>query len=122
MLGYYGARVIRVESQTRPDQVRTSGLSRDPEDLEGPENSQQWHSINAHKESLQSNLKVPESRQVVLDLATKCVVVVNAFSAGVLDRVGLSPSDLLEVTPRLIVCSTTLFGQSGPLSLSLIHI
>ena len=51
MLGYYGARVIRVESQTRPDQVRTSGLSRDPEDPEGPENSQQWHSINAHKES-----------------------------------------------------------------------
>ena len=116
MLGYYGARVIRVESQTRPDQVRTSGLSRDPEDLEGPENSQQWHSINAHKESLQINLKVPESRQVVLDLATKCDVVVNAFSAGVLDRVGLSPSDLLEVNPRLIVCSTTLFGQSGPLS------
>ena len=116
MLGYYGARVIRVESQTRPDQVRTSGLSRDPGDLEGPENSQQWHSINAHKESLQINLKVPESRQVVLDLATKCDVVVNAFSAGVLDRVGLSPSDLLEVNPRLIVCSTTLFGQSGPLS------
>jgi len=116
MLGYYGARVIRVESQTRPDQVRTSGLSRDPEDLEGPENSQQWHSINAHKESLQINLKVPESRQVVLDLAAKCDIVVNAFSAGVLDRIGLSPSDLLEVNPRLIVCSTTLFGQSGPLS------
>ena len=116
MLGYYGARVIRVESQTRPDQVRTSGLSRDPEDLEGPENSQQWHSINAHKESLQINLKVPESRQVVLDLAAKCDIVVNAFSAGVLDRLGLSPSDLLEANPRLIVCSTTLFGQSGPLS------
>ena len=65
---------------------------------------------------MQINLKVPESRQVVLDLAAKCDIVVNAFSAGVLDRIGLSPSDLLEVNPRLIVCSTTLFGQSGPLS------
>ena len=116
MLGYYGARVIRVESQTRPDQVRTSGLSRDPEDPDGPENSQQWHSINAHKESLQLNLKAPEARQVVLDLAAKSDIVVNAFSAGVLDRVGLSPNELLEVNPRLIVCSTTLFGQTGPLS------
>ena len=116
MLGYYGARVIRVESQTRPDQVRTSGLSRDPEDPDGPENSQQWHSINAHKESLQLNLKAPEARQVVLDLAAKSDVVVNAFSAGVLDRVGLSPAELLEVNPRLIICSTTLFGQTGPLS------
>lgn len=116
MLGYYGARVIRVESQTRPDQVRTSGLSRDPNDPDGPENSQQWHSINAHKESLQLNLKAPEARQVVLDLAAKSDIVVNAFSAGVLDRVGLSPAELLEVNPRLIVCSTTLFGQTGPLS------
>ena len=116
MLGYYGARVIRVESQTRPDQVRTSGLSRDPEDPEGQENSQQWHSINAHKESLQLNLKAPEARQVVLDLAAKSDIVVNAFSAGVLDRVGLSPAELLEVNPSLIVCSTTLFGQTGPLS------
>ena len=116
MLGYYGARVIRVESQTRPDQVRTSGLSRDPDDPDGPENSQQWHSINAHKESLQINLKAPEARQVVLDLAAKSDIVVNAFSAGVLDRVGLSPAELMEVNPRLIVCSTTLFGQTGPLS------
>ena len=116
MLGYYGARVIRVESQTRPDQVRTSGLTRDPEDLDGPENSQQWHSINANKESLQINLKAPESRQVILDLASQCDIVINAFSAGVLDRMGLSPAELLEINPRLIVCSTTLFGQTGPLS------
>ncbi|MBK01430.1 MAG: hypothetical protein CL464_03060 [Acidimicrobiaceae bacterium] len=116
MLGYYGARVIRIESQTRPDQVRTSGLTRDPDDPDGPENSQQWHSINANKESLQINLKAPEARQVVLDLAAQSDIAINAFSAGVLDRMGLSPADLLKVNPRLIICSTTLFGQTGPLS------
>ncbi len=115
MLAYYGAEVIRVESQTRPDQVRSSGLSRVMGD-EGPEVSQQWHSINADKKSLQINLKVPEARQVVLDLAKSADVVINAFSPGVLERVGLGHDDLIEVNPQLIAVSTTLFGHSGPLS------
>lgn len=115
MLAYYGATVIRVESQTRPDQVRSSGLSRVLGD-EGPEVSQQWHSINADKLSLQLNLKVPESRQVVLDLAAKSDVVINAFSPGVLERMGLGHDDLSAVNPELIAVSTTLFGHSGPLS------
>ena len=115
MLGYYGANVIRLESQTRPDQVRSSGLSRVPDD-DGPEVSQQWHSINADKSSLQVNIKVPEARQVVLDLAANADVVINAFSPGVLERVGLGHDDLLAANPRLIAVSTTLFGHSGPLS------
>ncbi|MCP3993404.1 MAG: CoA transferase, partial [Actinomycetia bacterium] len=115
MLGYYGADVIRLESQTRPDQVRSSGLSRVVGD-DGPEVSQQWHSINADKQSLQLNLKVPESRQVVLDLAAKADVVINAFSPGVLERAGLGHDDLMAANPELIVVSTTLFGHTGPLS------
>lgn len=115
MLAYYGADVIRLESQTRPDQVRSSGLARVLGD-DGPEASQQWHSINADKRSLQVNLKVPESRQVVLDLAAKADVVINAFSPGVLERAGLGHDDLLAANPRLIAVSTTLFGHSGPLS------
>ena len=115
LFAYYGATVIRVESQTRPDQVRTSGLMRDM-DNDGPENSHQWHSINADKLSLQLNLKVPETRQVVLDLVRECDVVINAFSPGVLERVGLASQDLLSVNPKLIIMSTTLFGHTGPLS------
>ena len=115
MLAYYGADVIRVESQTRPDQVRSSGLARVLGD-DGPEASQQWHSINADKRSLQLNLKCPESRQVVLDLAAKADVVINAFSPGVLEGFGLGHADLREANPQLIAVSTTLFGHSGPLS------
>ncbi len=115
MLGYYGAEVIRVESQTRPDQVRTSGLSRVVGDA-GPEVSQQWHSINADKLSLQLNLKRPEARQVVLDLARTSDVVINAFSPGVLERMGLGHDDLRAVNPKLVAVSTTLFGHTGPLS------
>jgi len=115
MLAYYGAEVIRVESQTRPDQVRSSGLARVMGD-DGPEASQQWHSINADKLSLQVNLKVEESRQVVLDLARNADVMIDAFSPGVLDRLGLGHDDLLAVNPRLIMVSTTLFGMTGPLA------
>ena len=115
MLAYYGADVIRLESQTRPDQVRSSGLSRVVGD-DGPEVSHQWHSINADKRSLQLNLKVPESKQVVLDLAAEADVVINAFSPRVLDSFGLGHEALRAVNPRLIVMSTTLFGHTGPLS------
>jgi crotonobetainyl-CoA:carnitine CoA-transferase CaiB-like acyl-CoA transferase len=115
MLAYYGAEVIRLESQTRPDQVRTSGLSRVLDD-DGPEVSQQWHSINADKLSLQLNLKVPEARDVVLDLARASDVAINAFSPGVLERLGLGYDELAAANPQLIAVSTTLFGQSGPLS------
>ena len=115
MLAYFGADVIRLESQTRPDQVRSSGLSRVMGD-DGPEASQQWHSINADKKSLQVNLKAPESRQVILDLAAKADVVINAFSPGVLEKFGLGHEELMAVNPRLIAVSTTLFGHSGPLS------
>ena len=115
LLAYYGATVIRLESQTRPDQVRTSGLSRIVGD-DGPEVSQQWHSINADKLSIQVNLKVPDSRDVVLDLARRADVVIDAFSPGVLERLGLGHDDLRAVNPRLITVSTTLFGHFGPLS------
>ncbi len=115
MMAYYGAEVIRLESQTRPDQVRTSGLAREMGD-DGPEASQQWHSINADKKSVQLNLKVPESRQVVLDLAAEADVVIDAFSPGVLERIGLDHQTLREGNPGLIVVSTTLFGLDGPLS------
>ena len=95
MLAYYGATVIRLESQTRPDQVRSSGLARIPGD-DGPEASQQWHSINADKLSLQLNLKVPESRQVVLDLVAEADERRDLRSAGEPVGAGLRPglSDL----------------------------
>ncbi len=115
LLAYHGAEVIRLESQTRPDQVRTSGLARVMGD-DGPEASHQWHSINADKLSLQLNLKVPEAREVVLDLARNADVVINAFSPGVLERLGLGHHELAAANPGLIAVSTTLFGHSGPLS------
>jgi crotonobetainyl-CoA:carnitine CoA-transferase CaiB-like acyl-CoA transferase len=114
LLAYHGARVIRVESTTRPDQVRSASIPRRGDG--GAEDSVQWHSINADKWSLQLNLAVPEGRQVIFDLAAKADVLIEAFAPGVMDRLGLGPDALHAVNPRLVSVSTCLFGHHGPLS------
>jgi len=113
-LAYEGAQVIRVESTTRPDQVRGAGqpFKRDG----GPEDSLQWHNVNADKLSLQLNLAVPEARQVIVDLARTADVLIESFAPGVLRRMGLGPDELHAVNDQLIYVSTALFGQTGPLS------
>jgi len=115
MLAYYGADVIRLESQTRPDQIRGSSQARVPDDTSG-EASMQWHSINADKLGFQINLKSPKAREVVLDLVRNCDVIIDAFAPGVLERMELTHADFLAVNPRVIAVSTTLFGYEGPLS------
>ena len=113
-LAYEGAQVMRIESTTRPDQVRGAGQPFDRQG--GPEDSLQWHNVNADKQSLQLNLAVAEARQVVLDLARRSDVLVESFAPGVLRRMGLGPDELHAVNDQLIYVSTALFGQTGPLS------
>ena len=113
-LAFEGAEVIRVESLSRPDQVRGAGIPRDG--AGGPEDSVGWHNINADKLSVQLNLGVAEARQTVLDLARRSDVIIESFAPGVLDRLGLGPDVLRTVNPQLIHLSTSLFGHSGPLS------
>ncbi len=114
-MAYEGAEVIRVESTTRPDQVRSPAVPRVAGD-EGVDNSLGWHNINADKLSLQLNLATPEARQVVVDLARHCDVVIESLAPGVARRLGLGPDELRAGNDRLIYVSTALFGQSGPLS------
>jgi crotonobetainyl-CoA:carnitine CoA-transferase CaiB-like acyl-CoA transferase len=111
MLAYYGATVVRVESATRPDQVRSAGLPRDGKG--GPEDSQQWHSINADKLSLQLDLSTPEAHEVMLDLARWADVAIEGFAPGVAERLGLGHEALRAVNPRLVSVSTSLFGHTG---------
>jgi benzylsuccinate CoA-transferase BbsF subunit len=114
LLAYHGATVIRVESSTRPDQVRAPSIPRMGDG--GAEDSVQWHSINADKLSVQLNLAVPDARRVMADLAAKADVVIDAFAPGVMDRLGLGPEALRAANPRLITVSSCLFGHEGPLA------
>ncbi len=60
------------------------------------------------------DLKDPEGRAAFLTLVAKADVVVESFRPGVIDRLGIGFADLQAVNPRVILCSTTGYGQHGP--------
>ncbi|MGI9614781.1 MAG: CoA transferase [Acidimicrobiales bacterium] len=112
-LADYGATVIRVESEAKPDPVRGSGPFLG--EAGGFENSISWHTINAGKLSFPMNIAEPEVRPVLEDLVRWADVVVESFSAGVLASHGMGPDRMLELNPELVVLSSTLAGQTGPM-------
>jgi benzylsuccinate CoA-transferase BbsF subunit len=113
VLADHGATVVRVESGLRPDPVRLINPFRG--DYGDPEGSVAWHSSNAGKLSLALNLQNAEGRAVLLDLARWADVIVESFSPGVMERLGLGYEQLRAANPSVIVLSSTLSGHSGPI-------
>ena len=114
ILADHGATVIRVETQRKPDAIRGAT----PFIGEGGvlENSLHWHSPNAGKLGFTLDLTHSLAKQVVLDLAAWADIVVESFSSGTMDRFGIGYQTLREANPRLIMLSSCLMGQSGPMS------
>jgi crotonobetainyl-CoA:carnitine CoA-transferase CaiB-like acyl-CoA transferase len=115
ILADYGATVIRVESSTKLDVGRTIRPFIDGE--ESPEKSAVFHSTNAGKRLITLNLNSPEGREVALDLARWADVVTESFSPRAMKAFGLDYATLREVNPNLIMLSTCLMGQTGPLAM-----
>ena len=112
-LADHGATVIRIESETRPELLRAGSPFRTPaNDFEG---SLQYHSTNASKLHLQLNLSVPESREVLLDLVRWADVVTESFTPRAMRSMGLSYELFRSVNPRIVMVSSCLMGQDGPL-------
>ena len=72
--------------------------------------------FNGHKRSLVLDLKRPEDRGRLLDLARQAEVVVEGFKPGVAERLGAGYEQLSAVNPALVYCSISGFGQTGPLA------
>ena len=72
--------------------------------------------INRDKRSLCLDLKQPAGRATFLRLLPHYDVVVESFRPGVLDRLGLPFDEMVKANPRLVLCSITGYGQTGPLS------
>ena len=111
-LADFGATVIRVESQARVDTARVVGPFHGDEI--GIENSALYGNVNAGKLGLALNLRLPQAREVVRDLARWADVVSESFTAGVLAGWGLDYGALSAERPDLIMLSSTLLGQTGP--------
>jgi crotonobetainyl-CoA:carnitine CoA-transferase CaiB-like acyl-CoA transferase len=114
-LADFGATVVRVESSTRLDVCRTIRpfIGGD----ESPEKSAIFHSTNAGKRMLLLDLTKPEGREVILDLVRWCDVLTESFSPKAMKAFGLDYETLRRVNPKLIMLSTCLMGQTGPLSM-----
>ncbi len=114
-LADYGAQVVKVESETRIEVLRgVNPFIGEDGDQEG---ALQYHSLNASKLGLTLDLSVAEAREVVLDLVRWADVLTESFSPKAMVAWGLSYKDLVKENPSLVMFSSCLMGQSGPMRL-----
>lgn len=110
MLADMGAEVLKVSSAGKYDLVLDYG-----ERVEGTDISacQAW--LGRNKKTMFLNLKTPEAKEIVRQLIMDYDIVIEQFRPGVMQRLGLGYEDLRRINPRLIYCSLTGYGQTGPL-------
>ena len=112
LLAEHGADVIRVETSRRPDPGRTLPPWADARP--GLDRSQTFANYNAGKRSLALDVTRPEGRDIARRLAAHADVVIESFTPGTMDRLGLGYHELSAIRPDLIYVSTCQQGQTGP--------
>lgn len=106
-----GADVIKVESPRGDD---TRGWGPPFIDVEGESSAAYFHACNRGKRSITADFGTEEGRELVRRLARRADIVIENFKVGGLAKYGLDYASLREINPRLVYCSVTGFGQSGP--------
>ena len=110
-----GAEVIKVERPGSGDDTRGWGP---PwlKDAEGRDttDSSYFLSVNRGKKSLTLDISKPEGQDIIRALAEKSDVLIENYKVGSLARYGLGYEDIRKISPKIIYCSVTGFGQSGP--------
>ena len=110
-----GADVIKIERPKTGDDSRAFGP---PwlKDASGKDTTESAYfaSANRGKKSVTVNLSKPEGQDIVRRIAAQCDVLLENYKFGDLARYGLGYEDLRKINPRLIYCSVTGFGQTGP--------
>ena len=113
VLADMGAEVIKVETRQRLDYMRQGrpiiGTERDPEQ------HPMFHNVNRGKLSVTLNTNHQEAVELARRLVTHCDVVLENFSPGVMDRLGLGYEDLKAIKEDIIMVSISSHGQTGPL-------
>src|SRR6056300_559046 len=113
MLADLGATVIKVEHPTEPDYVRSFPPFASDSDGRSA-GSAYFAQYNRNKLGASLNLKHGEGRELFIEMARKADIVIENFRPGTMQKLGLDYSALKEVNARLIYCSISGFGQTGP--------
>ncbi len=109
LLADLGADVIKVEEKSVGDYLR---IGREPDKWGGSMPLFLW--MNRNKRDISVDIKASEGRQLLLEMAKSCQVVVEGARPGVEAKLGLGYEDFRAVNPGIIYCSITGFGQDGP--------
>ena len=105
-----GAEVIKIERPGKGDDTRAWG----PPFVAESRLSAYFCAANRGKKSVAVDLSKPEGQALIKKLAATSDVLLENFKVGGLRKQGLGPEALLELNPRLVYCSITGFGQTGP--------
>ncbi|HEY7610543.1 MAG TPA: CaiB/BaiF CoA-transferase family protein [Alphaproteobacteria bacterium] len=116
ILADLGADVIKVERPGTGDDVRAWGppYLKDKDGREQPSESVYFNAANRNKRSMTLNLASREGQELALKLIAKCDVLFENYKVGDLAKYGLAYAQIKERFPRLVYCSLTGFGQTGP--------
>ena len=111
-----GADIIKVEQPGTGDPARGNGPFLSPGGAESSEQqfSTYFMSINRGKRSIAIDLSKPKGREVLLKLAETADVLIENFRPGTMQKLGLDYEVVKARNPRIVMCSVSGFGQSGP--------
>jgi len=108
LLAEMGAEVIKIELGPTGDRYRFF--------IQMKNRGTAFVRLNRGKKSLCMNLRTPEAREIVREMLPKFDVLIENFAPGVMARMGLDYDSVKKINPRIIMCSISAFGQTGPLS------
>jgi crotonobetainyl-CoA:carnitine CoA-transferase CaiB-like acyl-CoA transferase len=110
MLGDLGAEVIKIEKPGSGDDTRSFA----PPYWPGTQESAYFLGVNRNKLSVTLDISKPEGARLAEDMIATCDILVENFKVGALAKYGLGYDQLRRKFPKLVYCSITGFGQSGP--------
>ncbi len=108
MLADFGAQVIKVE----PPGGEISRNWGSP--LPGGADNDYFSSLHRNKQGIVLDLKQTAARELLLEMASKCDVLLENFRVGVMDKLGLGYEAIRQRNPQIVYCSISGFGQDGP--------
>jgi len=108
----FGADVIKIERPPQGDPARRIGpfLEDDPH----PEKSLLFSNLNLNKRGITLDLKTDSGKEIFNELVKETDILVESFRPGVMEKLGLDYESLKKLNSKLIMCSISNFGQTGP--------